>query len=42
MPANLENSAMATALEIVFIPIPMKGNAKKMFKPLQNCTHFTC
>ena len=30
MPANLENSAMATGLEkVVFIPIPKKGNAKE-------------
>ena len=30
MPANLENSAMATGLErSVFIPIPKKGNAKE-------------
>ena len=30
MPANLENSAMATRLEkSVFIPIPKKGNAKE-------------
>ena len=30
MPANLENSAVATGLEKVsFIPIPMKGNAKE-------------
>ena len=30
MPANLENSALATGLEkSVFIPIPKKGNAKK-------------
>ena len=30
MPANLENSAMATGLEKVsFIPIPKKGNAKE-------------
>ena len=28
MPANLENSAVATRLETVFIPIP-KGNAKE-------------
>ena len=28
MPANLENSAMATRLRLVFIPIPKKGNAK--------------
>ena len=26
----------------VFIPIPKKGNAKKMFKLLHNCAHFTC
>ena len=30
MPANLENSAVATGLESsVFIPIPEKGNAKQ-------------
>ena len=30
MPANLENSAVATGLEKVsFIPIPKKGNSKK-------------
>ena len=30
MPANLENSAVATGLEKVsFIPIPRKGNAKE-------------
>ena len=30
MPANLENSAVATGLEKVrFIPIPMKGNTKE-------------
>ena len=30
MPANLEDSAVATGLEkSVFIPIPMKGNAKE-------------
>ena len=30
MPANLENSAVATGLEkVVFIPIPKKGNAKE-------------
>ena len=30
MPANLENSAMATGLEkVTFIPIPKKGNAKE-------------
>ena len=29
MPANLENSAVATGLEKVFISIPKKGNAKE-------------
>ena len=30
MPANLENSAVATGLEkVCFIPIPKKGNAKE-------------
>ena len=30
MPANLENSAVATGLvKLVFIPIPKKGNAKE-------------
>ena len=29
MPANLENSALATGLEKVFVPIPKKDNAKK-------------
>ena len=29
MPANLENSAVATGLEKDFIPIPKKGNAKE-------------
>ena len=34
MPANLENSAVATGLEKVsFIPIPMKGNVKE-------CSHY--
>ena len=30
MPANVENSTVATGLEkVVFIPIPKKGNAKE-------------
>ena len=29
MPANLENSAVATGQRLVFIPIPKKGNAKE-------------
>ena len=38
MPANLENSAVATGLEKVsYIPIPKKGNAKEC----QTCTHLT-
>ena len=26
----------------LFIPIPKKGNTKKMLKRLHNCTHLTC
>ena len=30
MPANLENSVVATGLEkVIFIPVPKKGNAKQ-------------
>ena len=30
MPANLENSAVATGLEkVIFIPVPKKGNARE-------------
>ena len=30
MPANLENSAVATGLEkVIFFPVPKKGNAKE-------------
>ena len=29
MPENLENSAIATGLEIVFIPVPKNSNAKE-------------
>ena len=32
MLANLENSAVATALATVFIPVPKKGNAKECSK----------
>ena len=28
MPANLENSAVATGLESIFTPFPKQGNAK--------------
>ena len=34
MPANLDNSAVATGLEKVsFLPVPVKGNAKE-------CSHY--
>ena len=43
MPANLENSAVATGLEKVdFHSNPKEGKCQKMFKRLHNCTHFTC
>ena len=35
MPANLENSAVATAQRSVFIPFPKKGNAKE-------CSNYVC
>ena len=42
MPANLENSAVATGLEKVnFHFIPKEGQCQRMFKLLHNCTHFT-
>ena len=41
--ANLENSAMATGLEKVsFHSNPKEGQRQRMFKLLENCTHFTC
>ena len=43
MPANLENSAVATGLEKVrFHSNPKEGQCQRMFKVLHNCTHFTC
>ena len=43
MPANLENSAVATGLEKVnFHPNPKEGQCQRMFKLLHNCTHLTC
>ena len=43
MPANLENSAVATGLEKVsFHSNPKEGQCQRMFKVPQNCTHFTC
>ena len=43
MPANLENSAVATGLEKVsFHSNPKERQCERMFKLLHNCTHFTC
>ena len=40
MPANLENSAVATGLEKVsFHSNPKEGQHQRMFKLLHNCTH---
>ena len=42
MPANLENSAVATGLEKVnFHSSPKEGQCQRMFTLLHNCTHFT-
>ena len=42
MPANLENSAVATGLEKVrFYSSPKEKQCLRMFKPLCNCTHLT-
>ena len=43
MPANLENSAVATGLEKVsFHSNPKEGQCQRMFQLPCNCTHFTC
>ena len=43
MPANLENSTMATGLEKVSFHSNLKeGQCQRMFKLPHNCTHFTC
>ena len=43
MPANLENSAVATGLEKVsFYSNPKEGQCQRMFKLAYNCAHFTC
>ena len=43
MPANLENSAVATGLEKVsFHSNPKEGQCRRQFKLPHNCTHFTC
>ena len=43
MPANMENSAVATELEkISFHSNPKEGQCQRIFKLVHNCTHFTC
>ena len=43
LPANLENSAVATGLEKVsFHPDPKERQCQSMFNLLHNCTHLTC
>ena len=43
VPANLENSAVATVLEKVsFHPDPKERQCQSMFNLLHNCTHLTC
>ena len=42
MPANLENSSVATGLEKVsFHSNPKEGQCQRMFKLPHNCTHLT-
>ena len=42
MPANLENSTVATRLEnMSFHPNPKEGQCQRMFKLLYNYAHFT-
>ena len=43
MPANLENSAVATGLEKVrFHSNPKERQCQRMLKLQHNCTHLTC
>ena len=43
MPANLENSAVATGLEKVYFHSNLKERqCQRMFKLPDNCTHLTC
>ena len=43
MPANLENSTVATGLEKAsFHSNPKERQCQRMFKLLHNCTQFTC
>ena len=42
MPANVENSAVATGLEKVsFHSSPKEGQCQRLFKLLHNCTYLT-
>ena len=43
IPANLENSAVATGIEKVsFHPNPKERQCQRMLKLPHNCTHLTC
>ena len=43
IPTNLENSAVATGLEMVIFHFnPKEGQCQRIFKLPYNCTHFTC
>ena len=43
MPANLENSAVATGLgKVSFHSSPNERQCQRMFKLPYNCTHLTC
>ena len=43
MPANLENSAVATGLENVsFGSNPKEGQRQRIFRLPNNCVHFSC
>ena len=39
---NLENSEVVTGLEMVSFHSNHKGNAQRMFKLPDSCTHLTC
>ena len=42
MPANLENSAVATGLEKVSFHFNPKGQVTEYSNYCKKCTHFTC
>ena len=42
MPANLENSAVATGLEKVSFHFNLKGQVTEYSNYCKKCTHFTC